>query len=81
MTVTYALNVTVNNVEVCAAMDGVSGNPNCAHQFGQYDSTSAVAREQLNISQGSHTIATTVSTTGGGMMLGWETDYTIYGIK
>jgi hypothetical protein len=75
MTVAYSVK-NVGAIDVCARVDGIEGNPTCAGQL-----VYGLTREQLNISQGSHTIATTVTVSqDGGQIPSWETDYVIYAV-
>lgn len=75
MTVSYIVTGAIS-LMVCPTVDGVGGNPICGE-----DEVYELTREQLNISQGSHSVATTATTTeSGGQITSWETDYMIYEI-
>ena len=74
MTVAYTVGGNVQAVEVCATVDGVSGNPTCDRQL-----VYGLTREQITIAKGNHTVGTTVTIQQDGLqILSWETDYTIY---
>jgi hypothetical protein len=63
---------------VCAYVDGVAGIPTCPTYLNTYSGT----RQQLNVSQGSHTVSTSITDGASGeQIMGWETDYTIYEIR
>lgn len=64
---------------ICAYVDSQSALPQC----GAYTNTSLiVSRQVAKVSAGQHVVQTFlwVSTGGGGKIIGWEADYTVYQI-